>query len=102
MGMQTRSSFQCLRKALEASLIYPPTRDAIEQVAKLVPSGTGPRADLLDCVLLVDNTVWRFRTSADARRFGEIMETYFRNFDPDYRITALEQPALAPAAMSVA
>lgn len=89
--MQTRLTFHCLKRTIESSLLCPPARDAYEQLAKLVPTQTGPRVDVLDSVLFVDDTIWRFRTPADARRFADLLETYFRNFDPEYRIRALEQ-----------
>ena len=99
MGMQTRLTFQCLRRAIESTLICPATRDALEQIAKFVPSGKGPQAEIVGGVLFIDSTIWRFRTPADTRRFAELLETYFRNFDPNYRINALEQAVEATASV---
>ena len=95
--MQGRITFHCLRRAIEATLVCPSSRDAIEHIARLVPSGTGPKADLLDCVLFVNEQLWRFRSPYDAKRFAELLESYFRNFNPHYRIRTLEQPAEAAA-----
>ena len=91
--MQTRITFHLLRKAIEASLVCPNTRDALEHIARLVPIRSGPQVELLEAVLFVDQSIWRFRTCTDARRFAEMLEAYFRNFDSEYRIRALEQSA---------
>ena len=99
--MQTRLTFQCLRRAIESNLVCPSTRDALELLAQFVPTATGPHVDPLGPVLVVDNHVWRFRSRADAERFAELLESYFRNFDPAYRIRAFVQSPEAESAVGM-
>ncbi len=91
--MQTRPNFHALRRTLESSLLSPCFSDAVERLAGFVPRRTGPTAEILGCVLFVESSIWRFRSPADTKRFAEQMESYFRNFDSDYRITSLENTA---------
>ncbi len=97
--MQTRLNFHALRKAIESSLVCPAARDAVEQLAVLVPKQKGPSIEHLECALLVEKIVWRFKTCNDARKIGEMIECYFRNFDANYRINGLEQAPEATTAV---
>jgi len=99
MGMQTRLNFHALRKAVESCLVCPSSRDAIEHLASFVPKQQGPVVEHLECILFVDKTVWRFRNCSDAQKISDLIETYFRNFDPDYRINNLERLEEAPVAV---
>jgi hypothetical protein len=88
--MQTRITFRSLRRGIETGLICPPARDAIECLARFVPTGTGPMAEYLGTILFVDDAIWRFRSAPETRRFAEQMESYFRNFDSEYGIRSLD------------
>lgn len=95
--MQTRPNFHALRRTLESSLLSPCCSDAVERLAGFVPRRTGPAAEVLGCVLFVESSIWRFRSPSETKRFAEQLETYFRNFDPDYRITSLESSPTSEA-----
>jgi hypothetical protein len=99
--MQTRVTFRNLRRSIEAGLICPPARDAIECIARFVPSATGPVAELMGSILFVDDVVWRFRSAPEARRYAEQMEAFFRNFDAKYGIRNLDGSELAHVSVQI-
>jgi hypothetical protein len=85
-GMRGKLYFEDVKSALCQCLICPSPLEAEALLARLLPTGSGPFAELSANVLLVEGAVWRFKRPCDALRVAELMESYFRIFDPEYRI----------------